>query len=271
MSTRRFTRGADALELQTVGRMLFVTTTLAGVEVSSTRTCFDDAAADEALAALAAERTEEGWVERRAPAPPPVPVRPRPPRPKTQASARKQVAAQLKPGLSRKSAALLARLLDHATFRLDLEPGEDWRCTFPAPEVPGEAPGDEADLQLEIAQEPARAVPEGIPAPLEKLLRVCGGMACGVRGETGQLVLHDGFDGTLGAVGDDALNARATGFPYSADLCAPIDVDLQSFYLVHPTTGRLLYCDSEGTVEPADTDDPVEAYLRELVARFRLA
>lgn len=105
------------------------------------------------------------------------------------------------------------------------------------------------------------------PEPLRRLFSVCGGMQIGEAGETGQLVLHDGYSGTIGTIGPDAWNKR---FPieYSTELCAPIDINLSSYYVFDPPNSRLYFID-EGLLEVVrDCADPVEIYLRE--AHYRL-
>ena len=73
-------------------------------------------------------------------------------------------------------------------------------------------------------------------------------------------------------MGEDALQTKeGDPFSYQDGLCAPIDVHLQSFYVVHPRTGRLFLYDHDGGLELASTDDPIEAYLTELLTRFRIA
>ena len=135
-------------------------------------------------------------------------------------SARLRCCEQLEPGLSPASRALLALLLEHAEVTFDDDEGQ-WHCDFPAPEVEGEAEGDPIDCHLVIDSQPAATIPSGTPAPLAAFLAVCRGMTCGEQGNTGQLVLDDGDDGTLHTVGDDALSERACGFAYSPEICSP--------------------------------------------------
>lgn len=147
-------------------------------------------------------------------------------------------------------------------------------CTFPIdPRAVADGEHDEvdehnlADRQLRIL---ARARPADAlsPATVRALFEVCGGMDMGIQGETGQLVLHDGFRGTLAVVGKDAWNARRSGLAWTEGLCAPIDINLQAYYVVHPESGRLYLCD--GLFELVrDTVNPVEVYLREVHLRFK--
>lgn len=133
-------------------------------------------------------------------------------------------------------------------------------------------PRDEDDDDLPARQlrilDPGAAASDRSPASVRALFEVCGGLVLGTPGDTGQRVLHDGFSGTLAVVGADAWNERRSGLPWSDTLCAPIDLDLQGFYVVHPLTGDLYLCD--GAFERVvDTRDPVEVYLREIHCDLR--
>jgi hypothetical protein len=159
---------------------------------------------------------------------------------------------RFKPALSPAAMKLLRRLLD-ATTSIEKD-DEGVRCTFP----------DVDDGDSWVILPPNKKPKKAVPAAHKKFLAVCGGMIWGEVGNTGQVVLTDGFDGTLHALGDDALDAEVFGFPYSASLFSPIDLDSGDFYVTHPKTGKLLY-QTEGVVSVVQkTTDPVEIYLREM-------
>jgi len=100
------------------------------------------------------------------------------------------------------------------------------------------------------------------PQSLAALFRVCGALEFGEVGATGQLVLHDGFSGTLHALGRDIWSHTAP-----ENLCSPIDIDLGAFYVFDPRNAALWFVD-EGPMEPADTGDAVGLYWRELTKRL---
>ncbi len=107
------------------------------------------------------------------------------------------------------------------------------------------------------------------PEPLRSFFTVCGGMQMGEAGDTGQLILHDGYSGTVGTIGQDAWNKR---FPlaYSKELCAPVDINLGSYYVFDPQNNRLYFID-EGILEVVrDCTDPIEIYLREVHYRLKV-
>lgn len=92
-----------------------------------------------------------------------------------------------------------------------------------------------------------------VPLPLRRTLERSAGSWLGEPGTTDAIVLHDGFSGTLDALGRDlGLKAERDGFEYSPALCAPIDVGLGRVYLFHPVTGELRHFDQDGGLEPED-------------------
>jgi hypothetical protein len=133
-----------------------------------------------------------------------------------------------------------------------------------------ESSGDGDDEPERLCILPAREARSNYPS-FRVLESASAGMEVGEVGDTGQLVLHDGTEGTLAAVGKDAWNARFS-LRYSPDLWAPIDVDLQSFYVLDPAGGRLWFRDHGGPLRRVrDTSDPVLVYMREVHARLGLA
>jgi hypothetical protein len=259
-------RGSASLVVQQVGRSVFVEESDgATAQPTATTNYFDDDAAAVAAAEVVARRTQEGWVPLANPARLPTGATrrttPRKRKARTEKDRKAAILAQLRPGLSAVAATLLEALLDRA--RIQFEDGA-WVCQFPPPD------GEEDGERLEIDPSPSESIPEGAPPSLQAFLRVCAGMTLGTPGDTGQLVLHDGESGTLSVMGTDGLNERKCGFSAIEVRCSPIDIDLQSFYLVHPKTGRLCRYDSEGVLEPVAVQDPVEAYLRELHYRLEL-
>lgn len=162
------------------------------------------------------------------------------------------VGAALEPGAAR-----LFEILVRAAASVE-RIDSDWRITFPEDAGRLELYGPQK--RLEPLQQ---TIEQHAPPSLRRLLPACAGMLFGERGDTGQVYLGHGFDGTLHALGDDALSDEA-GFGYSKTLCSPIDIDLGDFYLVHPSDGRLVF-QTEGTFRHVlGTTDPVEVYLREL-------
>lgn len=175
---------------------------------------------------------------------------------------------RFEPALSPAAMKLFATLLEHAE---DIEDrGGDILCTFPEGTWLLEAPWPDAVEGSAAVQrshrELVQRVERSAPASLRSLLHVCAGMTWGELGETGQLVLHTGFSGTVHVLGEDAISASADGFDfdYSPALCAPIDIDSGDFYVVHPDTGALLYQTEGCVMRVVDTVDPVEIYLREM-------
>jgi len=170
---------------------------------------------------------------------------------------------RLRPALSPDALRLLEPLIRLAT--LSSEDGDEV-ATF------DRDPRDEGDDDLPARQlrilAPGPPAPDRSPDPVRALLGVCGGLVLGTPGETGQRVLHDGFSGTLAVVGADAWSERRTGLVWSPELCAPIDLDLQGYYVVHPRTGELWLCD-EGFERVVGTRDPVEVWLLEVHACLR--
>jgi hypothetical protein len=163
--------------------------------------------------------------------------------------------------LSPRALELFAPLVHHGALSED---GDDVVCTFA---VEPEDDGTAYD-QLWILGVHARSTKDQRPSELSALLAACGGLEMGEVGNSDQLVLHDGFSGTLAVVGEDAWNSR---FPlqYSPELCAPVDSGLQTFYVVEPSTGRLCFRD-EGKLDLVrDTSDVVEVYLREVHLRLQ--
>ncbi|MFP2933312.1 hypothetical protein ACLESO_50835 [Pyxidicoccus sp. 3LG] len=100
------------------------------------------------------------------------------------------------------------------------------------------------------------------PPALRRILEHCAGSWVGEPGTSDAVVLHDGFDGTLSALGHDlGLKTRRDGFEYSPSLCAPIDVGLGRVYLFHPVTGELRHFDQDGGLEPGDCGDVGTRFL----------
>jgi hypothetical protein len=167
------------------------------------------------------------------------------------------VLVRLSPALSPRARTLLEPLVRGAEIT---EEAGDVVLTFPTDP-------EEDELQQLRLFAPGERWSQG-PAELRAWSEVCGGAEMGERGETGQLALHDGSAGTLGTVGQDAWN-RKFPFAFSEALCAPIDLNLQAFYVFHPSTGDLYFRD-EGTLQRVrDCRDPVEVYLREVHLRLQ--
>jgi hypothetical protein len=81
----------------------------------------------------------------------------------------------------------------------------------------------------------------------------------GSSGDIDQLMLSDGINGTLHTIGSDVWNERKTGFPYSKEICSPIDIGLNAFVYIHPESGKIFLYDE--VVEELEIEDPVEFYL----------
>lgn len=100
------------------------------------------------------------------------------------------------------------------------------------------------------------------PPALRRILEHCAGSWLGEPGTSDAIVLHNGFDGTLDALGDDlGLDAERDGFAYSPQVCAPIDVGLGRVFLFHPVTGELRHFDQDGGLEPGDRGDVGSCFL----------
>jgi hypothetical protein len=175
---------------------------------------------------------------------------------------------RFEPALSPAASRLFATLIEHAET-IDEQDGAVL-CALPEGTWVLEAPWPDAVEGSAAVQRGHRELVERIercaPASLRALLHVCAGMTWGEPGNTGQLVLHPGFSGTVHALGEDAVSASDDGFDfdYSPTLCAPIDIDSGDFYVVHPDTGELLYQTEGCVMRVVDTLDPVEIYLREM-------
>ncbi len=98
------------------------------------------------------------------------------------------------------------------------------------------------------------------PESFQKFMAVCNGFEWGTVGDVDQLILHNGYEGTLHVMGQDVFGNT---IEYNENIFAPIDIGLQAFYFIHPETNRLCLHD-ELMQEVKDTDDPIEVYLREL-------
>ena len=261
----RFVRGTSTLELQAIGHSLFID----GSEGPSTLNYFDDSAAAEAATEWVRLRLAEGWQE--VVEPPPegatrVRAPPRKPRVGSQSGLKKALLEQLRPGMTPSALRLFKEMLvyPHVVWA-------DGTCSVVPPgsqRVPRHQKtkiggSKSAGLLLRPFLGDSRR-PVGVPSAS------CSGISCGESGRTGQLNLHDGTQGTLHTVGEDALSEEVCGFSWAEVRCAPIDVNLESFYLIHPAAGRLCFYDGEGVLSTSGIDDPVEAYLRELFYRLIL-
>lgn len=100
------------------------------------------------------------------------------------------------------------------------------------------------------------------PKEYQAFLEVCGGFEFGEVGDLSQVVLHDGYSGTLDAIGEDIF-PDLDGLPFDESIFSPIDVGLGSFYFFHPQLNRFCFSD-EGVMIVKDTCDPIEIFLREL-------
>ncbi|MDY8136053.1 hypothetical protein [Aquimarina sp. 2201CG5-10] len=98
------------------------------------------------------------------------------------------------------------------------------------------------------------------PKHFQNFLTICDGFEWGTAGDEDQLILHNGYEGTLHAIGQDLVGNK---IEYNENIFAPIDIGLQAFYFIHPETNKLCLYD-ELIEEVKDTDDPIEIYLREL-------
>ncbi len=114
-----------------------------------------------------------------------------------------------------------------------------------------------------------REINKSTPEPFRNFFSLCSGIEMGTQGDTDQLILHDGFSGTLQTEGIDAWSENFP-FPFSEDLCAPIDKGLSDYYVFHPGNGKLCR-QTEGTLRYIrECNDPVEIYLREVHYRLRI-
>lgn len=128
--------------------------------------------------------------------------------------------------------------------------------------------GDGSEAETLILIKP-RIANSKTPEQLRQFFSVCGGLEMGEPGKTGQLILHNGYDGTLATLGLDAWS-RKFPFPYSNELCAPIDIDMEAFYVIDPRNGQICFKD-EGILEVVrDCTDLIEIYLREVYYRLKV-
>ena len=127
-------------------------------------------------------------------------------------------------------------------------------------------PDDERarDLCIRPAAAPSKPWP---PHPaLADFLGVSAELCFGELGGVSQLVLSDGYSGTLHLIGEDILPSEIS---YAPSLCAPIDIGHQAYYLFPPDGGERLWFIDEGPVEVADSGEPIEIYFRELAYKLR--
>ncbi len=101
------------------------------------------------------------------------------------------------------------------------------------------------------------------PETFQKFLSICQGFEWGEVGDCSQLVLHDGFQGTLHTIGDDLFSGKASEISYSDNIFSPIDEGMKAFYFMHPKTKKICLFD-ERIEEVKGTDDPIEVYLQKL-------
>ncbi|MDF1660191.1 MAG: hypothetical protein P1V97_00365 [Planctomycetota bacterium] len=78
-------------------------------------------------------------------------------------------------------------------------------------------------------------------------------------GDTGQIVLSEGKNGTLHCLGSDAWNEKLTKRPYSPNIFSPIDIDLQAYLFRHPNSGDYILYDE--VIETCRSQDPMEIFL----------
>ncbi len=204
---------------------------------------FDDDAAQAGLEVMRRQWLADGWVEQHD-APPP-----QPPVIEEWVAEPDAVLQRLGGVMTSAAASLLEPLLRHGA--LSVEGGDLLHCELPDGDTLRFTVGGQVDPRT--------------PGPLASFLNVCG-LELGEVGETGQLVLHDGFRGTLHAIGRDLWPEAP--FSYSKALCSPIDLNLGAAYVIDPRNGQLCFLD-EGPLRVADTPDPVEIYFREVHLRYK--
>ncbi|WP_163989496.1 hypothetical protein [Pyxidicoccus caerfyrddinensis] len=125
-----------------------------------------------------------------------------------------------------------------------------------------ESPNEEGETLTWTLLPPSEHIDRRVPPTLRRILERCGGSWMGEPGTADALVLHDGFSGTLDALGRDlGLDAERDGFEYAPELCAPIDVGLGRVYVFHPVTGELRHFDQDGGLEPEDVGDVGSCFL----------
>ncbi len=141
---------------------------------------------------------------------------------------RAQLLSRFSPVLTERAASLLDTLLANVEQFSTTEDGEvicqfpesagDWRVLPPLASPLDPTPPE----AKRWAQLDAR-IRANAPAPFQRFLTVCAGMCWGEVGETGQVVLGNGFEGTLDALGADALDEDRLGVPYRPEIFSPID------------------------------------------------
>jgi hypothetical protein len=139
---------------------------------------------------------------------------------------REQLLRRLEPVLSAPALALFRTLVDHVE-RFDDKSGSVV-CHFPgmapqwviSPAFP--ATRDTATPRGRELQRTWDKVVAFAPQRLRELLSVCATLEFGEMGDTGQVVLSNGFSGTSHADGPDIVNKDVFPFAYADTLCSSV-------------------------------------------------
>lgn len=173
-----------------------------------------------------------------------------------------QLKARFEPVTSKTSLSLFVLLLDYVE-RFDKN-DDNVICYFPHDLIP-HLPKKAAKLIIRspLSEVQLEKVKGRVPDSYFSFLSVCGGMLFGERGETSQLVLSPGFEGsTMHTIGEDAMA------DYTGEEISPIDCGMDSFYFYKPGNFDQLFISDEGLAVVTLGNDPVEIYLRELHYEF---
>jgi hypothetical protein len=101
------------------------------------------------------------------------------------------------------------------------------------------------------------------PKQYQAFLEVCEGFVFGEVGDSTQVVLHDGFSGTLSTIGGSLFSGVGVDIHFNENIFSPIDIGLNAFYFFHPELKQMCFGD-ELVMIVKDTNDPIEIYLKEL-------
>lgn len=105
----------------------------------------------------------------------------------------------------------------------------------------------------------AMKTPTTASESLDAILSIAPLWSFGDIGETGQIVLSDGKNGTLHCLGADGWNERRTQQPYSPDIFTPIDIDLQAYVFQDSQSKEFVLYDE--VLETCSSQDPMEIFL----------
>lgn len=184
-------------------------------------------------------------------------------------STRETLLERFAPVLSAAAGQLFENLLAHVETFSEAGDG-DIACQFPGGVGswrilgPLRAPGETSGPSFNRWRKLDARILTNAPADFARFLKVCRGLEWGTVGDTGQLVLSSGFEGTLDCLGADAVNEATFGISFSPDIFSPIDINMGDFYFRHPLTETLCFQTEGCVMEVVGTTDPVEIYFREM-------